>query len=125
MQQNPQWGPPAGQPPMGQFGMPPQMSGPPPSMGPKTNVLAIIGLVLGILAWTIGWCCGGPIFALAGAICSFIAMNQIKAQPEIHGGRGLALAALIVNIVGLVLTTVAQIIAFATGAAQQMMQNMR
>ncbi len=110
-------GPPMGGPPMG---------GPPPgAMGPKTNMLGIVSLVLGICAWTIAWCCGfGPIFALVGIILGAIALVQIKNQPEVYTGRGIALAGLIVNIVGFVLITIMLILAVAMGALDEIMRSM-
>jgi len=94
-------------------------------MGPKTNMLGIIGLVLGICAWTIAWCCGvGPLFSLVGIILSAIGLCQIKNQPEVYKGRGIALAGLIINILGMVLITIALIVAVLTGALDEIMRNM-
>jgi hypothetical protein len=52
--------------------------------GQKTNVLAIIALILGIVV------------PIGGIICGPIALGQIKRTGE--GGRGLALAGLIIGI---------------------------
>jgi hypothetical protein len=52
---------------------------------PPTNTLAIIALILGF------------VFAPAGIICGHIALGQIKRTGE--GGRGLALAGLILGYV--------------------------
>lgn len=59
----------------------------PYAAGPKTNVLAIISLVLSIIGISIG-----------GVITGHIALSQIKKRAE--GGRGLALAGVIVGYVG-------------------------
>ena len=56
-------------------------------VGPKTNVLAIISLVLSIIGISIG-----------GVITGHIALSQIKKRAE--GGRGLALAGVIIGYVG-------------------------
>jgi len=56
-------------------------------VGPKTNVLAIISLVASILS-----------FSIVGVITGHIALNQIKKRAE--GGRGLAIAGLIVGYLG-------------------------
>ena len=69
----------------------------------RTNPLATTGLILGISSVTFGLCCcGGFPFSIAGAICSGIALSQIKQNPT-QEGRGQALAGLIISIVGLVL----------------------
>jgi hypothetical protein len=59
----------------------------PYAAGPKTNVLAIVSLVLSIIGVSIG-----------GVITGHIALSQIKQRAE--GGRGLALAGLIIGYVG-------------------------
>jgi hypothetical protein len=59
---------------------------------PKTNVLAIVGLVLAL-------CVCSP----AGAVCGFIARNQIRDSGGTQTGDGLALAAIIIGAIGTVL----------------------
>lgn len=54
----------------------------------KTNVLAIVSLVLSIL-----W------ISIPGVVCGHIALNQIKKTGE--NGRGLAIAGLVVGYVGI------------------------
>lgn len=69
-----------------------------PGTQPKTNVLAIVSLVLGILGL---FCCG--IFVGAGAaICGHIALGQIKTRGE--GGAGLAKAGTILGYIGVVVS---------------------
>lgn len=63
--------------------------------GPKTNVLAIIALVSGIVGLFFG------LFSLAAVVMGHIAMSQIKKTGE--SGRGMAVAALILGYVGIVL----------------------
>jgi len=53
--------------------------------GPRTNTMAIIGFVLAFVV------------SIAGIVCSHIALSQIKKTGE--GGRGLALAGLILGYV--------------------------
>ncbi|UYN83338.1 MAG: DUF4190 domain-containing protein [Microcella sp.] len=55
--------------------------------GPKTNTLAIISLVLAFF------------ISLGAVICGHIALGQIKRTGE--GGRGLAIAGLILGYLGL------------------------
>lgn len=59
----------------------------PYATGPKTNVLAIVSLVASILS-----------FSIVGVITGHIALSQIKKRAE--GGRGLAIAGLIVGYLG-------------------------
>ncbi|WFR67180.1 DUF4190 domain-containing protein [Curtobacterium flaccumfaciens] len=61
----------------------PQPYAPAPSVAPRTNTLAIISLVLAFVA------------PLIGFILGFVALSQVKRRGE--GGRGLALAAVIVG----------------------------
>jgi len=75
------------------------MSDIPQGTGKRTNVLAIIGLVLSIF------------FPLVGAIVGHVALAQIKKTGE--EGRGLALAAVIVGwtltglaIIGLIVAAI-------------------
>lgn len=79
------------------------------SQGPQTNSMAIAGLVMGILAVTIGLCCCGWLFGLLGIIFSLVALSQIKRNPEQQTGRGMAIAGLVMSILGLVASIVLQI----------------
>jgi len=56
---------------------------------PKTNVLAIVSLVLSLASVLVG------ISAIGGIVCGHIALGQIKRTGE--SGRGLALAGVIVG----------------------------
>ena len=64
-------------------------SGKSQGLEPKTNTMAIVGLVMPF------------IFAIAGLICSIIARKQIRESGE--KGMGLATAGLIISIVEIVL----------------------
>lgn len=70
-----------------------------PPMAPKTNTLAIVGLVLAF------------VFSLAGLIVSIIARKQIKQTGE--GGAGLALAGIIISALGLAFGLIYVIFVFA------------
>lgn len=62
----------------------------------KANGLSIAGLVLGIVALTINCCYGiGTVYAIVGLILSIIGMKKQKC--------GLATAALIVNIIAIII----------------------
>lgn len=68
---------------------PAQPTGYTPAPAAKTNTLAIVGLILAFVV------------SLGGLIVSLIALNQIKQTGE--GGRGLALAGVIISAIGLVI----------------------
>ena len=80
---------------------------PPPRTGSaagrmaKTNSCAQAGLIFGILSVTC-CCCGFP-FALLGLVFSLVALSQISANPELHEGRGIAIAGLVLSILSLLL----------------------
>lgn len=68
-------------------------------MSQKTNTMAIVGFVLSF------------IFSIAGLIVSIIAMNQIKQTGE--GGRGLALAGVIISAISIAFAIIYLIVVFA------------
>ncbi|MCU1482368.1 MAG: hypothetical protein JWQ19_3154 [Subtercola sp.] len=72
-------------------------------VAPRTNVLAIVSLVVSIVGFTI-----------IGIILGFVALSQIKRTGE--GGRGLALAGIIIGFVELVLGIVLFIVIIAVAA---------
>lgn len=76
---------------------------PPPRYGSarRTNAFAITGLVFGILSVTGGLCCYGLPFNILGLIFSLVALVQIKSNPELYDGRGLAIAGVVLSILGL------------------------
>jgi hypothetical protein len=72
------------------------------SAAPKTNPLAVTGLILGIVSITVACCCYGFPFNLAGIIFSAIALSQIKKDPAGQQGRGLAIAGLALSILSII-----------------------
>jgi hypothetical protein len=64
---------------------------------PKTNSYAVAGLVCGILSVTLCFCCGGIPANVLGLIFSIVALLQIHENPQIHEGRGLAIAGSILS----------------------------
>jgi hypothetical protein len=63
----------------------------------RTHGFAITGLVCGILSLTLCWCCGGLPFNVLGLVFSIVALLQINKKPQIHEGRGLAIAGIILT----------------------------
>ena len=82
--------PPPPPPPLPPPSLPAQYSAPAPS-GPTTNGFAIAALVLGIVG---GFMCIGWILAL---VFGYIARNQIDASDGRQGGRGMAVAGIVLG----------------------------
>lgn len=66
------------------------------AMASPNQTLAIVSLGLGIGSLTIGWCCSlGLGLSPAALITGFIALSQIKKDPQKYGGRGLAIGGIV------------------------------
>ncbi len=74
---------------------------------PRTNPMAIAGLIMGILTVTI-CCCYGLPFNLLGIIFSSMALSQINKQPEMEKGKGMAIAGLALSIAGTIVLILLQ-----------------
>lgn len=84
---------PAPQPPLSQ----PFASAPPPPPSPgTTNTLAVISFVTGLL------CCLPVVAQAVGLVCGFMALSAIDESRGAQGGRGLAIAGLILSGLSLV-----------------------
>jgi hypothetical protein len=70
---------------------------------PRTNPLAVTGMVLGILSIAFACCCYGLPFNIAGILFSSVALSQIKNDPLNQQGKGMATAGLVLSIVSIVL----------------------
>lgn len=77
-----------------QFGQPSYARG-------NDQTLPIISLVLGILSVVAICCYGGFYFGIAALIIGFIGMNNANKDPNTYGGKGLALAGMILGGVSL------------------------
>jgi uncharacterized protein DUF4190/uncharacterized protein DUF4339 len=75
----------------------------PPAPPRRTNGFAITGLVCGILSLTLCLCCGGIPANILGLIFSIVALLQINENPQVHEGRGLAIAGIILSAVSLLI----------------------
>jgi hypothetical protein len=61
-----------------------------------SQTLAVVSLGLGVGSLTLGWCCSlGLLLGPAAMISGFIALSQIKKDPDRYTGRGLAIAGII------------------------------
>jgi hypothetical protein len=98
-------------------GTPPTIA--PPPRGPatpgriaKTNFYAQAGLIFGILSLTC-CCCGFP-FGILGLVFSLVGLSQINANPELHEGRSMAIAGLILSGLSLLLGAGSMLLRLAT-----------
>ena len=80
------------------------------AIAPRTNPMAITGMIMGIIALLTVFCClpvlfglPGLLFSVLGIIFSSIALAQIKKNPEYEHGKGLAITGLVLFILSLAL----------------------
>lgn len=93
---------------------------------PRTNSMALAGLVMGILSLTCGMCCcHGLPFNLLGVIFSLVALAQIKNDPLTQQGRSLAIAGLVLSLLGIVLAACMLALGLALNAPDIMRQIQR
>jgi Domain of unknown function (DUF4190) len=72
----------------------------PTGMASPDQTLAVTSLCLGIASVTVGWCCStGLLLAPAALITGFIALSQIKKDPEASTGRGLAIGGIVTAVI--------------------------
>jgi len=80
----------------------------------KNTSFATASLVLGIFSLIFGpWCCccyGVP-FNIAGLIFSIIALRQIRSDPDRYGGKGMAIAGLVLCLSSIALMILVMILA--------------
>jgi prepilin-type processing-associated H-X9-DG protein len=74
----------------------------------KTPGIAIASLVCGILSWV----CAGPLAAIPAVITGHMALGRIKRSAGALGGRGLAIAGLILGYASIVVMTVLLVLIF-------------
>ncbi len=70
---------------------------------PKNNGMAVAGLILSVLG-LLGCC--GPITSTLGLIFSIIGLSQINDKPQIYTGKTLAIAGIVIALLGYVLVVV-------------------
>jgi hypothetical protein len=102
--------------------LPPQVAAPsglPPlssiaSSTPRTHAFAVTGLIMGILSVTCGMCCcHGLPFNLLGIVFSVVALAQISSHPGHYGGRGLAIAGLVLSLISILLVALLMVVGVA------------
>jgi uncharacterized protein DUF4190/uncharacterized protein DUF4339 len=96
----------------------------PPSFSPavtqglRTNGFAMAGLVIGLVSCFFGLfcCCCGPMIGIVGIIFSLIGLSQINSQPDVYSGKGLAIAGLVLSILGLAFYLAMMVLGLALGS---------
>jgi hypothetical protein len=85
---------------------------------PRTNGLAVTGMIMGLLSVTCGLCCcyGMP-FNLLGLIFSLAALAQIRNDPQAQQGRPLAIAGLVLSLASIVLAVLFLTLGLALNSA--------
>lgn len=64
--------------------------------GSPSQTLAVISLVVGASSLILGWCCSnGLLTGPAAIIIGIIALIQIKNNPQLYGGKGLAIGGIV------------------------------
>ena len=90
------WNPPQSPPAVWQGNQPNVPFSNYPTQISPNQTLAVVSLGLGVGAITVGWCCSsGFVMSPAALITGFIALSQIKKDPNRFSGRGFALGGII------------------------------
>jgi hypothetical protein len=86
-------------------------------MNKKTNVLALISMIFGILSIFLDFCCGiGILFAIVSITLGFISRYQIKKSPNKETGIGFALTGIITGFFAITMVIILLIIGFFSNA---------
>jgi len=78
----------------------PAWTPPPPPYQPRQQqqqTVAILSLVFGIGAFTIGWLCGGIFLGPLAVVLGLVALSQIKKNPARNGGKPMAIGGMILG----------------------------
>lgn len=73
--------------------------------GGGTEPMGIVSLVLGVVSIPAYFCCSvfALVFNIAGLVLGFVSYSRVSSQPERYSGKGIAIAALVVNGIFLLL----------------------
>ncbi len=86
---------------------------------PRTNPMALTGLIFALISVTFGLCCcyGVP-FNLAGLIFSIIGAVEIRRDPQHQEGYGLAVAGIVLSLLSLLAGLLIFGLAFTLGTSK-------
>ena len=82
---------------------------------PRVSGMAIASLIMAILSipTAIMCICISPVLSIAAIVLGFVARAQIRREPHLYSGSGVALAGIIVAFIGLALFLVVLVALFA------------
>lgn len=83
----------------------------PPVVAGEDKTLAIVSLVSGIL----GLVCCGALAGVVALITGYMAKNNADSNPSVYGGRGMAVAGMIMGAISIVLTIIVVILQIFLG----------
>ncbi len=83
--------------------------------GKQDQTLPTVSLVLGILSFVLICCWGGFPLGIVAVITGYLGMNNANSDPVKYGGRGMAIAGLILGIVSILSSIVYVIFAIIGG----------
>ena len=84
-----------------------------------TNGFAVTGLVLGILSFVFCCCYGGIPFNVLGLVFSIIGLVQINREPRRYGGKGLAIAGIVLCVFSLFISFFTLVFVAASSGVDQ------
>ena len=102
----------------------PGMAYQPPQLGmanvrrPLDQTLPTVSLVLGIASLIFVWCYGGLWLGIPAAIVGFIGMRNADRDPTRFGGRGLAIAGMVLGVVTLAMSILILVLGIAGNVLQ-------
>ena len=99
---------------------------PQPMSAPRTNGMALTGMIMGIVACPFGLCCcyiGMPLGVL-GLIFSLVGLSQIRANPETQSGKGLAIAGLILSLLSFLVVIGFLVFGLAAGGLENILRDL-
>lgn len=81
------------------------------TVGGQNQTLAVVSLILGISGILLFCCYGGIPLGVGAIITGYLALNNIKQEPMIYSGNGMAIGGIVTGIIGFLATLVIIIIA--------------
>jgi hypothetical protein len=79
------------------------------------QTLPTVSLALGILGFLLVCCYGGVPLGMAAIITGFLGMKNAGNEPHKYGGRGLAIAGLVLGAISLISSAIFILISIAAG----------
>jgi len=81
----------------------------------RTHSLAVASLVMGILSMLACLCCYGLPFNLLGVVFALMAQAEIRRQPDLYEGKGIATTGLVLSVVSILFALLILMLGLSTG----------